>query len=264
MEVREARIARGWSVRELASRAGLSAGFLYMVEAGTSGSEEAAARVATALGRRAELHLTDPRRRGEERRNLAADPIHSAMGELEAGHLRPFGFSVGIDEPYQHYQFAGRADVVAWHLENAALLHIENRTRFPDFQEMAGAFNGKRAYLAASLGERVGVQRWRSQTHVIAALWSSEVLHALRLRQESFRALCPDPTDAGSAFSAWWSGTPPIAGATSLLIVLDPLAQGRQRPFIGLDEALTARPRHRGYAEVAAKLLMDETRTAAR
>ena len=122
---------------------------------------------------------------------------------------------------------------------------------FPDFQSTAGSFNGKRAYLASSIGERLGVRRWASQTHVIAALWSAEVLHAIRLRTESFRTLCPDPPDA---FATWWSGEPPGIAATSALIVLDPLASGRQRPFIGLEAALTARARYRGYAEAATRL----------
>jgi hypothetical protein len=82
------------------------------------------------------------------------------------------------------------------------------------------------------------------------------VLHALRLRPESFRSLCPDAHDA---FTAWWGGNPPTTGATSALIVLDPLANGRQRLFIGLDEAMSARPRHRGYAEAAASLLAKDS-----
>ena len=135
---------------------GLSPAFVYAIEAGRSGSAEAAARIAAALGRRAELKLVDPRKR-ETRPSLSADPVHSAMGELEAAHFAGLGFRVGIDEPYQHYQFAGRADLVAWDVDARALLHIENRTRFPDFQEMAGAFNAKREYLADSLATRAGV-----------------------------------------------------------------------------------------------------------
>src|SRR5438067_6824 len=83
-----------------------------------------------------------------------------------------------------------------------------------DFQEMAGAFNSKRAYLAKELRERLGVTRWASETHVMAALWSAEVLHSLRLRTESFRSLCPDGPEA---FEQWWSGDPPTRGATSTL-----------------------------------------------
>lgn len=213
-------------------------------------SSEAAVRVAHGLGRRLEFELVDPRRR-LPRAELSTDVVHSAMGEFEAAHLRSRGYGVGIDEPYQHYQFAGRADLVAWDSDSRAFLHIENRTRFPDLQEVAGSFNAKRAYLGAALGERLGVRRWASETHVIAALWSSEVLHAVRMREQSFRAICMDPSDA---FAAWWAGNPPGEGATSTLVVMDPLASGRERPFVGLEAALTVRPRHRGYAALAALL----------
>ena len=157
-------------------------------------------------------------------------------------------FSVGIDEPYQHYQFAGRADMVAWDLGRAALLHIENRTRFPDFQDMAGSYNAKRAYLGAALARRLGIRLWQSEVHVLAALWSAEVLHALRLRRESFRSLCPDSADA---FRAWWNGDPAGGRVSSALVVFDPMATSRQRSFVGLEEAMMVRPRHRGYADVA-------------
>ena len=116
---------------------------------------------------------------------------------------------------------------------------------------MAGSYNAKRAYLGRALAERVGVNRWASETHVMVALWSAEVLHAIRLRRASFESLCPAPP---SALNAWWSGEPPRHGTGSTLVVLDPLAAGRQRVYIGLAEALTARPRHRGYAEAAARL----------
>lgn len=250
MRVRDARLARGWSIRQLAERAGLSAGMVHRVEAGGPASLKTATSLTVALDRRLEMDLVDPRRRSG-RSPLGVDLVHSLMGEVEAGHLRRGGFGVGIDEPYQHYQFAGRADVVAWDLERRALLHIENRTRFPDFQDMAGAFNSKRAYLGQGLGERLGVSTWLSETHVIAALWSSEVLHALRLRTESFRALCPDGT---AAIDAWWSGAAPARGRTSVLVALDPMATGRARPYVGLEDAMTVRPRHRGYAELAARL----------
>lgn len=252
IQIRDARLARRWSVATLAEKAGVSRSAVYLVEAGKSASMEMPVRLAAALGWRLDLQLIDPRHRGEPPIR-SADPVHSAMGEFEAGHLRASGFPVGIDEPYQHYQFAGRADVVAWDLERRSLLHIENRTRFPDFQESAGSFNAKRAYLGVALGERLGVRRWSSETHVMAALWSAEVLHSLRLRPESFRSLCPDPADA---FSAWWAGKAPKSGATSAMVVLDPLAVGRQRGYTDLADALgVARPRHRGYADAASKVI---------
>ncbi len=251
-QVRDARVARRWSVRDLADGAGVSADNVYRLESGHGASMETCARIAVALGRRTEMSLVDPRRKGDARANLTADPVHSAMGEYEARHLRSLGSSVGIDEPYQHFQFAGRADLVAWRIEERAFLHIENRTRFPDLQEMAGAYNAKRAYLADSLGKRLGVGRWNSETHVIAAVWSAETLHSIRLRPDTFWSLCPDRAEA---FGAWWRGSIPPTGVGSTLILIDPLSAGRQRAFVGLEDADHVRPRHRGYAEVARRLL---------
>lgn len=72
------------------------------------------------------------------------------------------------------------------------MLHIENRTRFPDLQEAAGSFNAMCQYLAVVLARQVGPRRFDSQTHVMAGLWSSEVIHAVRLHPSTFRALAAD------------------------------------------------------------------------
>ena len=142
--------------------------------------------------------------------------------------------------------------MLAWSTEARALLHIENRTRFPDLQEMAGSFNAKCRYLANDLARQEGLPPFRSETHVIAALWSSEVLHALRLRPATFRSLCPHASDA---LMAWLVGRPPERGMVRTFVLLDPLAQGRQRAFADLDAALAgARPRVVGYRQAAARL----------
>ena len=80
---------------------------------------------------------------------------------------------------------------------------------------------------------------------MIAALWSAEVLHVLRLRRATFRSTCPDPADA---FAAWLVGRPPPSGRASTLVVLDPAAAGRQRRWIDIGECDRSRPRYRDYA----------------
>ena len=251
--IRAERSRRKLTLRELAAHAGVSAAAIAHVEAGHPASLETYARLATALEMRLELGLVDPRRRTGPSRE--ADLVHAAMGDAEARHLRSLGFDVGLDMPYQHYQFAGRADLLAWDRERRSLLHVENRTRFPNLQEAFGSYNAKRAYLAADVAERIGLGGgWRSETHVIAALWSSEVLHSLRLRTASFEAVCPDPPNA---FAAWWSGEPPAQSQANCLVVLDPDPGGpaaRRRRFIGLAEALRAEPRYRDYAAAAQAL----------
>ena len=248
--IRDERIRRRLTLRDCAGRAGVSPALVQKLESGGSVSLEAYARVATALDLRAELVLGNRRRRPVLR---DADPVHSAMGELDAAHVRSLGFHVAIDEPYQHFQFAGRADLVAWDLDSRALLHLENRTRFPDIQDALGSYGAKRAYLPAVLADRLGISRtgWRVVTHAIVGLWSDELLHTLRIRVETFRSACPDPPDD---FEAWWHGRiPSQERPTSTLVVLDP-KPGRRATYAGSAALATVRPRYRGYADAAARV----------
>jgi transcriptional regulator with XRE-family HTH domain len=252
--IREDRTRRHWTMRFLAERAGISSGAVALVEAGRPASVATYARLATALNLRLDLELTDPRRRNASS-SRDIDLVHAAMGEVEAKHLRSIGFEIDLDSPYQHYQFAGRADVVAIDRVRSALLHIENRTRFPDLQDAFGSYNAKRAYLGPELAERHGMRgAWSSETHVMVGLWSAEVLHTLRIRTASFHSVCPDPPDA---FAAWWAGQPPEHGRASTFVILDPDPQlatsgrSRRRRFVGIADAMGTDPRYRGYAEAA-------------
>jgi transcriptional regulator with XRE-family HTH domain len=237
---------RGWTVRELSRRARLAEATIRRLEAGGRGSLDAYSRLATALGSTPSFSLTAP---PPARAARATDPVHAAMGEAEASHLRGRGREVLLDEPYQHYQFAGRADVIALDRDRRALLHIENRTRFPDLQAFAGSYNAKRAYLAKNLARRLGIEGgFRSVMHVVAALWSSEVLHAVRLRTATFDSLCPDPADA---FATWWDGAELPTGGWSTFILFDPLPGERRsrRRWVGLEAVPRVEPRYRGYAD---------------
>jgi transcriptional regulator with XRE-family HTH domain len=250
--IRDRRINRGLTLRDLGARSGLSAAAIHRLEMGYPGSLVTYAQVAVALGVRPELVLVDPRRSTELRQ---ADPVHAWMGDVEAAHFHPFGFPVAIDEPYQHFQFAGRGDLVAWSLELRALLHIENRTRFPDVQQAAGSYNAKRAYLAGAIAERIGLRGgFTSVTHVMVGLWSNEALHVVRLRTATFRSLCPDnPT----AFEGWWAGHPPVRGVSSAMVLFDPMDRPRSRRWVDLDGARRAEPRYLGYAD-AVRAMTDQ------
>ena len=105
----------------------------------------------------------------------------------------------------------------------------------------------------SELAERLGIPGWRSETHVIAALWSLETVNAVRRHPESFRTLCADPPDA---FDAWWRGEPPTTGKTASLIFFDPHALARERRYLGLEDALAASAiaPYRGYADAAKRI----------
>ena len=230
----------------------MSASAVHGVEAGEASSIDGYARLAVALGLEPSFSLHT-----ERPASIVSDmdPVHAAMAEIEATHLRALGFEVMLDEPYQHYQFAGRADVIALDRERRALLHLENRTRFPDIQAAIGSYNAKRAYLASELAHRLGIRGGLVfVTHLIVALWSAEVLHTVRLRENSFRSVCPEPPDD---FAAWWSGAAPASGgSTSSFILFDPLPARRssRRRWVGLDDLGTVEPRYRGYADALDRL----------
>jgi transcriptional regulator with XRE-family HTH domain len=243
---------RRLSLRRVAALARVSLGTAQAVEAGKICSLNTYVRLCDALRLKADFQFIDPRRR-DRGGGRATDSVHAAMGEVEAAHFRSLGFEVGLDEPFQHYQFAERADVVAWSAERGALLHIENKTLFPDLQDSFGAFNVKRRYLGAELASGAGVAQWRSETHVAAALWSGEVLRAIRAHAASFAGVCPGPI---ASFETWWRGDPPATGRHSVLAVFDP-AEGRRsdrRRWVGLGELTGARPRYREYADAVSLL----------
>lgn len=249
--IREERQRRRWSLRAVAARAGISPAHLADLERGSPASLESYVRVMIALDRHPSLVAVDPRARSWSGRK-DEDFVHAAMAEVQATRLGSFGFRVAIDEPYQHYQFAGRADVVAWDPGARALLHIENRTRFPNVQDTLGSFGAKRAYLGPVLAERFGIRGgWRSETHVIAGLWSSEVLRVVRLREATFRAVCPASTEA---LEAWWVGDEAnLTGVASSLALFDPGSSVRAAYRFAAPSTST-RPRYRDYAGAAEAL----------
>jgi transcriptional regulator with XRE-family HTH domain len=253
LTIADARRARGWALRDMGARTGLAISWIHDIEHGHPATLESYAALAAALGLDLRMDLVDPRARRVGARS--EDPVHSAMGEVIAARMSRAGSDVALDEPYQHYQFAGRADVLAWDRDRRALLHVENRTRFPNLQEAIGSYNAKRRYLASSVSERIGLRTgFEVVTHVMAGLWSSEVIHTARLRPATLRAICPD---GPGAFEAWWAGERPLSSrVSSSFVLLDPAPRAGKRPFVGLEEALAAslRPRFRGYADALAAL----------
>jgi transcriptional regulator with XRE-family HTH domain len=250
--LRAERLRRRLSLEAVAELSGLGRSTVHRIDSGDIGSVESYVRISTALSLKPEL-LFEGRRSTRQASRQNADLVHAAMGELEAAHFGGFGFAIALDEPYQHYQFAGRADFLAWDLDRRALLHVENRTQFPNLQDAAGSFNAKRAYLPRILADRLSVRGgWLSVTHAIVALWPSEVLHVARLRTSTLAALCPDEL---AAFEDWWRGDPAGRGSRSVFVLFDPAQSvGRSRRFIGLDAVPRAEPRYRDYAEAAAAL----------
>jgi transcriptional regulator with XRE-family HTH domain len=250
-QVRAARVRRRWTTERLALETGISRSLVYLVERGDPTTIETYARFAAALGLRLEVCLVDPRTKARPGR--AEDPVHAAIVEALAARYAVQGRLVGADEPFQHFQFAGRADLTAVDQVGADLIHHEVKTAIPNVGELAGAWNVKRQYLAQALSERHAFRGgFRSVAHVLTIAWTADCLHALRLRGATIRSLGPDAPDA---FARWWDGARPVAaGTTSTVVVFDPVGRLRAPAWAPLDDLGTLRPRHRGYADLLREL----------
>jgi transcriptional regulator with XRE-family HTH domain len=244
-------VRRRWTTERLALEAGISRSLVYLVERGDTTTIETYARFGAALGLRLEVSLEDPRTKARPGR--AEDPVHAAIVEALAGRYAAQGRIVGADEPFQHFQFAGRADVTAVDPVGPDLLHHEVKTAIPDVGELAGAWNVKRQYLARALVDRHAIRGgFRSVTHVLTIAWTADCLHVLRLRGVTIRSLGPDAPDA---FARWWDGARPVAiGITSTVVVFDPAERLRAPAWARLDDLGALRPRHRGYADLLREL----------
>lgn len=223
----------------------MSRTLVYRVERGEPTTIETYARLGAALGLRLELTFEDPR--GKSRPVRSQDAVHAAIVELLAARYAGQGRFVAVDEPFQHYQFAGRADLAVVDPAGPDLLHHEVKTAIPNVGELAGAWNVKRRYLARALAERHAPGRgFSSVTHVMTIAWTAECLHVVRLREATIRALGPDPA---AAFAAWWDGgRPREPGVASSVVLLDPVERPRAPAWVDLVTARGTRPRHAGYA----------------
>lgn len=250
-QVRAARVRRHWTTGRLAVEAGVSRSLVYLVERGDPTSLETYARLGAALGLRLDVSLEDPRVKTPAGR--AQDPVHAAIVEALVARYSAQGRRVGADEPFQHFQFAGRADVTAVDPGGPDLLHHEVKTAMPNVGELAGAWNVKRQYLAGALADRLAIRGgFRSVTHVLTIAWTAECLHVARLREATLRSLGPDGPDA---FARSWDGARPAAAAvTSTVVVFDPIERSRLPAWAPIGALATLRPRHRDYADLLQQL----------
>ncbi|MFN8520646.1 MAG: hypothetical protein U0667_14925 [Chloroflexota bacterium] len=263
MLIRTERRAHDLSLARLADAAGVSTTRAQSIEAGSPATLGTYVRLVLALDRRLVVDITDlasadamapadgrPVSDGQRAVSMDRDIVHAAMGEFEASKLMAFGLRLGIDVPWQHYRFGGRADVIAWDVRRRAMLLIENKGQLPDVQDALGRFNERQAYLGAALWQRLGLAGPPLvETHVLVGLWSAEVIDVVRRHPATFRATFPSPAQP---FLAWWSADIPEPGITSTFLLLDPFAGGRAARFVDLREVLGgARPRLPGYAAAA-------------
>lgn len=239
--LRAGRLSHGWTLRAVADAAGLSPAAVARLEQGGPGGLATYLRLAEVLGLRLtwELHALTTTLEAE-------DAVHAVMAEVQARRFGTGSRLVLIDEPYQHFRFGGRGDLVVLDRARTALHHSENKTRIVNVGELSGSYSAKCRWLARDVVERHGVRRLTSESHTLVLLWSEEVLAVARTLGHTLRALGQHGT---RSFGTWWDDQP-LPGVHRGIVVFDPIDRGSGQPqWVGLDEALEARPRYRGYAD---------------
>ena len=156
--VRRGRAAVGWSLEELAHRAGVSKGMVSLIEAGrVNFTVDRVGRVLSALNVAVDLRVVVPYAEPRQR-----DAAHARCVAYVQRRLEAAGWLVAREVETAGPGFHGWIDVLAFNPATATLLAIEVKTQIDDVGriERAAARYGRAAWAAANrLGWRPTVVR---------------------------------------------------------------------------------------------------------
>ena len=159
--LRMLRIRRGWRLRDVAERCGLSPATIGRTELGSIASVRALRTHSAALDLRAEWRIVG---RGADVARLLDDE-HAAIVETLAAAFGRDGWRVEAESSYSEYGERGRIDLLTFHPTGFVLAVVEVKTELADLQDLFGSLNVK-ARLAPGLGRRLN---WRA-TRVVSVL----------------------------------------------------------------------------------------------
>lgn len=162
--LRMLRIRRGWRLREVAERAGLSPATIGRTELGSIASVHVLRAHAAALDIRIEWRVTG---RGADVARLL-DEEHAAIVETVAASLAGAGWQVEAESSFSEYGERGRIDLLAFDQASRVLAAVEVKTELADLQELFGSL-GAKARLAPRVGRRKGWHAWRVVTVLAVA-----------------------------------------------------------------------------------------------
>ena len=150
---RAIRFQRGWRQGDLAVRAGVSRGFISLVERGqwATASMRTLRRVAAAL--EVSLDVVPRWRGGDAARILNAG--HAALHESIARHLDAVGgWEHSPEVSFSIFGERGVIDILAFHRQSASLLVIELKTEVVDVEDLLVTMDRRRRLATAIAAER--------------------------------------------------------------------------------------------------------------
>ena len=139
--VRALRHRRGWRQADLASRAGVSASLIGLLERGRA--DKLSVRGLRRISRALDLRLAwDAGYRGAELARLR-DADHASMAEWLTRRLEALGWTVAAEVSFNEYGDRGRIDLLAYRPVTRSLLVVEIKTVIADVQGLLGPLNVK-------------------------------------------------------------------------------------------------------------------------
>jgi transcriptional regulator with XRE-family HTH domain len=157
--LRMLRIRRGWRLRDVADRCGLSVTTIGRTEQGWVASVAVIRAHAAVLDVRVEWRVIG---RGAEVIRLL-DEEHAAIVEVVATRAVEAGMSTEAEVSYSEYGERGRIDLMASKPGTGVLAVVEVKTELADLQDLFGSLNAK-GRLAPTLASRRG---WATDRVVI-------------------------------------------------------------------------------------------------
>ncbi len=149
--LRMLRIRRGWRLRDVADRSGLSPATIGRHELGSLASVSIIRTHAAVLDLRVEWRMVG---RGADIARLL-DEEHAAIVEIVAGAMNRAGWLIEPESSYSEYGERGRIDLLAFEPAGRVLAVVEAKTELADLQGLFGNLNAK-ARLAPGIGRRKG------------------------------------------------------------------------------------------------------------
>jgi transcriptional regulator with XRE-family HTH domain len=248
--VRDARLAIGWSQRELGLRAGVSQAAISRLERGQPsglGLEEIE-RIAVGLGGTLEITFETPFLADRARQR---DVVHARCIAHVASRLRRLEWRVETEVEIEGRSGPGWIDVLAVHAESGTFLVIEVKTEIHDFGRIQRtlAWYSRRAWLVAR------DRGWRvRRSHGALLLLATDAVDA-RLRENRHLADEAFPGRAAALAALIADPARAAVSAEPSLAMIDPLSRRHDwlRPT-RLDGRRTRAP-HDDYAAVARRLV---------
>jgi transcriptional regulator with XRE-family HTH domain len=180
--IRLARIRRGWTQLELATRAGVSRTGASRVERGQLGRIplDSVRSIAEVLDIRVEVQ---PRARAVDI-DRVLNARHAALAEFTVGWLSAIpGWAVRPEVSFSEYGERGVIDLLGWHAGARALLVVELKTELVDFGELLAVL-GMKHRLASRAARQFG---WEPATVASCLLVADSMTN--RRRASNHRAL---------------------------------------------------------------------------